>query len=373
MVQAGGGVSGKSVLISCVASLSCSPLPRISLPIGFVAASVIATFFVQPHTAVPSPIGLTRKLANLNLNGGILVTGSLACFVLAMHWGGTHPWNSPQVIASLAGFAIFAAFFIMNEWLMGSKAMIEARFLKKRAIVLNLGTMFFIAGLYFPLLYVLPIQFQSVDNESAKQSGVRLIPLVLGVSVFTMVSNGLLTFWRHHNPFMVAGALFGTVGVAFIYTLDAKTSTGAWTAFEILAAAGIGLALQIPMIANQTHVASDDIPAVTTLTLFVENVGTSLFIAAAEAAFTNGLIVHLRDSVPTVDPTLVVNTGVTQLRLLFGASELQGIVVSYLEGCKTSYMISVSCGAAAALISIVAAAPSSAREIKKRIRRGHSA
>ena len=40
------------------------------------------------------------------------------------------------------------------------------------------------AGSFFALLYYLPIYFQSVDNVSASQSGIRNIPLVLGVGEF---------------------------------------------------------------------------------------------------------------------------------------------------------------------------------------------
>ena len=36
-------------------------------------------------------------------------------------------------------------------------------------------------GSFFVLLYDLPLYFQSVDNVSASESGIRNIPLVLGV------------------------------------------------------------------------------------------------------------------------------------------------------------------------------------------------
>jgi len=116
---------------------------------------------------------------------------------------------------------LLIALFIANEWWMGHRAMIQAHLLQKRAIIVNIAYSFFIAGLFFPLSYTLPLQFQSVGNSSASESGVRLIPLILGVSVFTMLANGLLTFWRHYTPFLVAGAICGTVGVALIHTLNA--------------------------------------------------------------------------------------------------------------------------------------------------------
>lgn len=345
---------------------------RISLPIGAVAAGMMTMFFSQPQSAMPVQVSWKEKLAQMDLVGGVLITGALTCFVLGMHWGGILSWASAAVIGSLAGSGLFALLFILNEWYMGNKAMVQRHLLQKRLIVLNLGFIFFLAGLYFPLLYSLPIQFQSVNNTSASQSGTRLMPLVLGISIFTMVSNGLLTFWRHYNPFLVMGALTGTAGVSMIYTLDAETSVSTWIGFELLTAIGVGLSLQIPMIANQAAVSMDDIPAATSLSLFMENVGTSLFVSAGEAAFTNGLINSLKHHVPGLDPMVVVNAGATQIREVFSSSQLPGILVSYLEGCKVSYTIPLACGAAASLVSLVGAAPTGVRELKARVSKPHA-
>jgi len=47
------------------------------------------------------------------------------------------------------------------------------------------------AGEFFALLYYLPIYFQSVDGVSASESGIRNIPLVLGVCKYS--ANALAT------------------------------------------------------------------------------------------------------------------------------------------------------------------------------------
>ncbi len=73
----------------------------------------------------------------------------------------------------------------------------------------------------------------------------------------------------------------------------------------------------------------------TSLSLFAENVGTTLFVAASEAAFTTGLISSIRQNVPAVNPSAVVDAGVTQLRTMFvQPSELAGVLQAYLNGCR---------------------------------------
>lgn len=90
------------------------------------------------------------------------------------------PWSDWRVVLSLVSSAVLLAVFIFNERLMKDRAMIHSHLLRKRNIASNHVYRFFLTGLFFPLSYALPIQFQSVDNASTTQSGIRLIPLTLG-------------------------------------------------------------------------------------------------------------------------------------------------------------------------------------------------
>lgn len=292
----------------------------------------------------------------MDFTGSILATGSMICFITAMHWGGgTKPWSSTAVIGCLVASAVLAGLFILNERLMGNRAMVQGRLLRNYNFVANLIYVFFLAGLYFPLLYSLPIQFQSIDNVSASQSGVRLIPLILGISIFTMISNALLSMYRNKRlPLIMLGAVVGTIGVGLIYSIDdATASTKKWIGSEIVTAIGVGLGLQLPMIANQALVVSEDIPEATALTLFFENMGTAVFNAATEAAFTSSVVSSLKG----VDSAAVIAAGASQLRKLFSGQELQEVLSSYLDGCRVSHALSLSCGGVATIVSLVMAVP----------------
>ncbi|KAH8727739.1 major facilitator superfamily domain-containing protein [Phaeosphaeriaceae sp. PMI808] len=341
----------------------------ISLPIGFTAALIMLLSFNNPLR--PREVPLRQKIINLDLNGAVLISGCFSCFVFAMHWIGINPSTSARVVGSFIGFILLLAAFIYNEWAMGDKALVHSHLFKNRPLLANLVFVFFLAGAFFPLMYILPIQFQSVNDNSASQSGLRLIPLVLGISVFTMISNGLLTFWRHYKPWLLIGAILATAGNSRIYTLDSSTSTKQWIAYELITATGIGLALQMPMLANQALVTADDVPAATSLTLFVENCGTALFVAAGEAAFTNGLLSSLRENLPQINSREVLDAGATQIRHLFSGGDLDAILVSYLDGCRTGHLIPVVCAAIAAFISFSNAGPAAVREFRLRMKKTH--
>lgn len=342
---------------------------RINLPIGFVAAVTMFICFKSPIDPMGAP--LREKIFQLDINGGILVATALSCFVLAMHWLGKHPSTSARVIGSFSGSALLLVCFTINERMMGKRAMIQSSLLKNKLVVANACYLFFLAGAYFPLLYTLPVQFQSVNNTSASQSGIRLIPLVLGISAVTMMANGLLTVWRHYKPFLLLGAVFAVAGNAKIYMSNAHTLSSEWVGYEILTAIGVGMALQIPVIANQALVPADDLAAVTTLTLFIENCGETVFVASCEGAFTNGLLSSLAQNLPDVDPKAVLDAGATQIRSLYIGGDLDQVLRGYLNGCKTSHLITVACGVTAGLISCSNAGPAALTWMKLKLKKAH--
>ena len=108
---------------------------RINIPIGFVAAAAMFICFRPP--VPPKEASLPGKMLQLDLNGGILVAGFLSCFVLAMHWLGKYPSSSPRVIGSFAGFASLLGCFVINEWAMDKRAMIQSNLLRNRMIIAN--------------------------------------------------------------------------------------------------------------------------------------------------------------------------------------------------------------------------------------------
>lgn len=140
------------------------------------------------------------------------------------------------------------------------------------------------AGSFFTLLYYLPIYFQSVDDVSASESGIRNIPLVLGVCEFSgwkstirkkltfiaicsIISGGLITAYGVYVPFLLAGSAIATIGAGLLYTLDIGSPSSHWIGYQALVGIGIGLSIQVPIIANQSFVKVSEISSVTAVTL----------------------------------------------------------------------------------------------------------
>src|SRR4029450_12088345 len=102
-------------------------------------------------------------------------------------------WNSSEVIGLLVGFVAIFAVFGVWEWFQGERAMITPRLIRQRTMLVSSVFAFLIAGAYFILVYYLPIYFQSIHNVSPTESGVRNLPLILGVTVSTIVSGAFIS------------------------------------------------------------------------------------------------------------------------------------------------------------------------------------
>jgi MFS family permease len=210
---------------------------------------------------------------------------------------------------------------------------------------------FMVAGCFFVLLYYLPIYFQAIRNVSAADSGIHNLPLVLGASLFTIVSGGLLTVWGHYVPLMAFGSTVGAVGAGLIYTLDITSSSGKWIGYQALVGAGLGLTFQISVIVAQAIVKPSDLSSVSAVILFFQTIGGAIFISAAQSGFTNKMLKELPLRAPGVNAALVIATGATDLRKVFTADQIPGILDAYMQGLRVPFIIAIACACVTALLA----------------------
>jgi hypothetical protein len=54
------------------------------------------------------------------------------------------------------------------------------------------------------------------------------------------------------------------------------------------------------------------------------------------------MVLKLATSAPDVDPRVLLGTGATQIRAVFTAEQIPGILVAYMEGIKTALAIATA-------------------------------
>ena len=323
----------------------------INLPIGAISGFIILLFFKTPSAAKPKSASLREKLLQIDVVGVVLVMGAVISYILALHYSGqTYPWNSSQVVGLLVGFIMLSAAFLVWEWCQEDRAMVPFRLAKKRVYLVSSVFAFFFSGAYFLIIYYIPIYFQVIDNVSPEISGVRNLPLILAVTVSMLAAGAYISVTGIAAPIILVGTALGTVCTGLLYTLDIGTGEGKWIGYQIIGGVGWGIASQIPMITVQATAPAADLAEVTAILLFLQTVGGAFMVSAAQAALVNVLVKVLPHSAPGTDPMTVVNTGATELRRVFSADQVPGILVAYMRGLKISFAIGLASSAVALII-----------------------
>lgn len=318
-----------------------------------MSAIIIFFFFTAPPAGKPAKATWREKFLQIDPLGTFVIMAAVVCYLLALQWGGvTKAWSSADVVGTVVGFGLLVVLFIINEWWMGERAVLQARLLKQRNIMVSNIYLFFIAGAMFILIYYLPIYFQSIKNVSAAQSGIRNLPLILGISLLTVVSGGLITATGHFGSLMVIGSVLATIGCGLIYMFELDTGSSKWIGYQIVVGVGLGLGVQIPIIVNQASVAPSDLSSVSAVTLFVQTLGGAIWIAAGQAAFVNKLVQRLPELAPGVDIALVVATGASELRKTFDAKDITGILDAYMDGLKLSFLLCIVLAGVGMIVSM---------------------
>ncbi|KAF4634025.1 hypothetical protein G7Y89_g4085 [Cudoniella acicularis] len=287
----------------------------INLPAGFACAAIIAVFFDSPTKS--NGMTLQEKFLHTDLLGIFTLVAAVICYLLALQKAGiTHAWNSPMVVGLLVSFCLLLVSFFVLEWRLHDKAMIDKKLLIDRTIW--------------------------SDGISAAQSGVRTIPLVIGMTLGAIIAGIIIGAIGFHIPFMVLSGILTVAGTALLYTLDIGTGSAAWIGYQSLAGLGFGLGMQIPIIAVQTVLPSEDIPAGTAMILFAQSLGSALFISAAQSAFVNTFLYRVRVTAPTANISQLLITGVTDIRTSFNPNIVPGILRACLDGIKSAFAIGLA-------------------------------
>ncbi|PMD41759.1 MFS general substrate transporter [Hyaloscypha variabilis F] len=325
----------------------------INLPIGGVVAVILFFFFHTPKSAKPAEGTLKEKILQMDLPGTALAMGCIIAYILALQYGGqTKPWKSSTVIGLIIGFVLLAVTFGTWEYFQGERAAIPRRLISDRNVWVPSFYGLFFAGSYFIVIYYLPIYFQSVDNVSPIQSGVRNLPLIIAVTFAVILSGGLVSKTGLATPFMVVGATLATIGAGLLYTLDIGTPTGKWIGYQILAGFGWGFSYQTPIMYGQGTADPSDLASVTSIILFFQTIGGAFAISAAQAAFVNQILIKLRTSAPNISPVTLIATGATQLRAVFTAQEIPGVLVAYMAGINAAFAVSIAMVGVSVLLSL---------------------
>ncbi|PSN59688.1 putative MFS transporter [Corynespora cassiicola Philippines] len=285
----------------------------INLPLGGVAASAFVWAY-QPLNAVqPVKASAREKLLQMDLPGVLFISGTVVCFTLVMRWAGVEkPWRDSAVIGTLIGTALLAFAFAEDQWYQGERALVMKSFLKNCSLLIGRIFEFFISGAFYVALLYLPIYFQVVKGVAAIDSGIQLIPLVLGLTLTQILLGGTIKVTGVFNPFLITGPAVATIGGGLLSTLNRSSTSGEWIGYQIILGIGVGACLTIPLMLAGVVVEQKDVSTATAMIIFAQSIGGAILLAAAQGIFQNELVRLLQKPVPELDAVEILSLGASE-------------------------------------------------------------
>jgi EmrB/QacA subfamily drug resistance transporter len=193
----------------------------VNLPIGGLA--LLALIVLMPSFSPPEG---TRP--RIDLVGAVLIVAGVVPIMLGLSWAGSqYAWLSWQTIGLLGGgLLIMGALFVYEARLERNdgEPIIAPSFFQNRVFSISLLiTVITFAGLFGTVAF-LPLFVQGVLSIAPTESGLVMTPLMLGVTVASVLCGQLIGKLGQYKGIAIGGMALGALGSALMLRLDIHAS-----------------------------------------------------------------------------------------------------------------------------------------------------
>ena len=153
----------------------------------------------------------------------------------------------------------------------------------------------------------LPIYMQVVKGVSATSSGLHMLPMSFGAVTMSWFSGRMITQTGRYRIYPIAGTILLTAGMLMMSQIDENTSFLLLSIQLAMIGSGMGLMMQVVVLAIQNAVDHKDLGAATASTGFFRSMGGAFGVAIFGAILTNRLNHYLPqyltpEQLASVDP-----------------------------------------------------------------------
>ncbi|MDQ1403050.1 MAG: hypothetical protein QOG03_1366 [Actinomycetota bacterium] len=261
----------------------------INVPVGIMALVITSMVLNLPYKRVEHRIDYL---------GSALIMGAASSIILVTVWGGSqYAWSSPTIIGlGILGVVLLAAFF----WQEGraEEPVIPLRLWRNPVFSVATGLEFLVGFAMFGALIYLPLYLQTVGRASATNSGLLILPLMAGLMTSSISSGRIITRTGRYKIFPVCGTAIMALGVYLLSTMGVGTSRIQSSIYMLVLGLGLGMIIQVMVLAVQNSVEHRDLGTATGVESFSRSMGSSFGVAVFGAILNNRLAYHLPRLLP---------------------------------------------------------------------------
>lgn len=251
----------------------------VNLPIGIPVIFAFARFFpaFQP----------LRSGHRIDYTGITTIVLSVVSLVLGLSWGGIYSWGSAHVIGSLVASGALLAAFVVTES-RATEPILPLHMFRIRVVAVSVVARFGIGMGLFGVIIFVPLFFQFVLGQSATNSGIVLMPTMLGMVVGSTLSGQAVSRLGGHYRIQ---ALIGLAVLATgMYLMSRMTPDTTYTRAVVnTAVTGVGMGIAMPLfvIAVQNAVPYSIMGVATSSIQFFQSIGQVIGLAVFGSIMAN--------------------------------------------------------------------------------------
>ncbi|MGW6917106.1 MDR family MFS transporter [Kitasatospora sp. NPDC054939] len=250
----------------------------INLPLGVVALAVVVATLKLPKV---------RSSARIDWFGALLLTVGIVALTLITTWGGhEYAWGSQQILglAALAAASLIAFCYVEQRV---EEPMLPLALFKNLNFTLVNVIGFVVGFVMFGSTVFLPLYQQTVQGASATNSGLLLMPMMLGMLVISLVVGQAITKTGKYRIYPIIGTAVMAGGSLLLSLLSTETSTFESACYMVVLGAGMGFLMQVAMLVAQNSVELKDMGVASSTATLFRTIGGSFGVALFGALFNS--------------------------------------------------------------------------------------
>jgi EmrB/QacA subfamily drug resistance transporter len=257
----------------------------INVPLGIVALFVVATVLHIP---------VKRVAHKIDWAGTAVLSICVTSIILLTSWAGSeYAWGSSEIVGLGALAVVTLAIFCWIET-RAAEPIIPLWLFKNRTFTATSGVGFIIGFSMFGAIIYLPLYLQIVHGVSPTVSGLELLPMIGGMLLTFILSGRLVTSTGRYKVFPIVGTAVLTVGLLLLTLLGSHTPYVEVAAFMFVTGLGIGLVMQVLVVAVQNSVPHSQLGVATATSTFFRTIGGAFGVAVLGAVFASQLASQLK-------------------------------------------------------------------------------
>lgn len=254
----------------------------INLPIGVVAMFMVVNFLHVPHI---------KKHGRIDWWGAVSIIVAVVPLLVVAEQGRDWGWGSANSITAYVIGALGTLAFILIERKMGNDALLPLHLFKSGPFSFSTIIGVIVGVGMFGGMMTIPLILQIVYGATPTESGLLMLPMVLGMMTASILSGRLTGKTGKYKYFMVSGTAFMTVAYFYLHTMIYSWQIWQVSIGMVILGLGLGQLMQTLTLVAQNSVEAKDMGVATSSATFFRQMGGT----AGVAIFLSILFTSLKD------------------------------------------------------------------------------